>query len=111
MHRKWKSAAIQVPQGLQDRIGRRRRLARSRFDSRVDRVIVHPGDLNGAEGGIDECVRIRARIDGVGIALAMVVDDGCEVAVDRAADRIGANVTRQRIRHRWRSSGACGPGV
>jgi hypothetical protein len=47
-------------------------------------------------------VRILARIDGVGVVAAMVVDSGWEVAVDRAADRIGVNVARQLIRHRQR---------
>ena len=60
--------------------------------------------VNGPEGGIDKSVRILARIEGVGIALAMVVDSGWEVAVDRAADRIGTNVARQISRHRVRST-------
>lgn len=111
MHWELKSAAVDTPGGLKDRIDRRLRLALSRFDSRVDRVIVFLQCLNGPKGGIDKSVRILARIDGVGIALAMVVDSGWEVAVDRAADRIGVNVARQLIRHRQRSSRPCGTGV
>jgi len=106
-----KSAAVHAPQGLKDRIDRRLRIALSRFDSRVDRVVVFLQCLNGPNGGIDKSVRILASIDGVGIVLAMVVDSSWEVAVDRAADRIGVNVARQLIRHRQRSSRSFGAGV
>jgi hypothetical protein len=108
MHWELKSAAVHAPEGLRDRIDRSLTFALSRFDSRVDRVVVFLKSLNGPKGGIDKSVRILARIDGVGIALAMVVDSGWEVAVDRAADRIGVNVARQLIRHRQRSSRPCG---
>lgn len=111
MHWELKSAAVHAPEGLKDRIGRRLRFALSRFDDRVDRVVVFLKDLNGPKGGIDKSVRILAHIDGVGIALAMVVDSGWEVAVDRAADRIGVNVARQLIRHRQRSSRPWNAGV
>ncbi len=103
-----KSAAVQASESLKDRIDRRLRMALSRFDSRVDRVVVFLQSLNGPEGGIDKSVRILAHIDGVGVALAMVVDSGWEVAIDRAADRIGVNVARQLIRHRKQSSYPCG---
>ncbi len=103
-----KSAAVHASERLKDRIDRRLRIALSRFDSRIDRVVVFLQSLNGPEGGIDKSVRILARIDGVGVALAMVVDSGWEVAIDRAADRIGVNVARQLIRHRKRSSFPCG---
>ena len=99
-----KAAAVHAPEGLKDRIDRRLRFALSRCDSRVDRVVVFLKSLNGPKGGIDKSVRILARMEGVGIALAMVVDSEWEVAVDRAADRIGVNVARQLIRHRQRSS-------
>ena len=102
MHWELKSVAVHTPEGLKERIDRRLRFALSRFGSRVDRVVVFLKDLNGPKGGIDKSVRILARIEGVGIALAMVVDSAWEVAVDRAADRIGTNVTRQIIRHRQR---------
>jgi len=106
-----KSTAVHASEGLKDRIDRRLRFALSRFDSRIDRIIVFLKCLNGPQGGIDKSVRILARIDGVGIVLAMVVDSGWEVAVDRAADRIGVNVARQLIRHRQRSSHPSGAGV
>jgi hypothetical protein len=73
--------------------------------------VVFLQSLNGPKGGIDKSVRILARIDGVGVVAAMVVDSGWEVAVDRAADRIGVNVARQLIRHRQRSSRPFGTAV
>jgi hypothetical protein len=106
-----KSAAVPAPEELKDRIDRRLRFALSRFGSRVDRVVVFLKSLNGPDRGIDKSVRILARMEGVGIALAMVVDSEWEVAVDRAADRIGVNVARQLIRHRQRSSRRWGAGV
>lgn len=111
MHWELKAAAVHVPQALHDRIARRLRLALSHIDSRVGRVVVYLRDLNGPDGGIDKSVRILAHLDGAGIALAMVIDSSWEVAVDRATDRIGANVARQLIRHRQRSSRACGAGT
>ena len=104
MHWELKSAAVHASERLKDRIDRRLRLALSRFDSRVDRVVVFLRGVGGPGRGSDRSVRILARSDGVGIARAMVVDSGWEVAVDRAADRIGVNVARQLIRHRRRSS-------
>lgn len=104
MHWELKSAAVHASEGLKDRIDRRLRFALSRFDNRVDRVVVFLKNLNGPKGGIDKSVRILARIDGVGIALAMVVDSVWEIAVDRCTDRIGVNVARQLIRHRQRLS-------
>ena len=111
MHWELKSTAVDVPGGLKDRIDHRLRVALARFDSRIDGVVVFLRDLNGPEGGIDKSVRILVRIDGVGIALAMVIDSGWEIAVDRATDRIGVNVARQLIRHRQRSSRPCGTAV
>jgi hypothetical protein len=101
---KWelKAAAVHASAGLKDRIDRRLRFALCRFEGRVDHVVVFLQSLNGPKGGIDKSVRILARIDGVGVVAAMVVDSGWEVAVDRAADRIGVNVARQLIRHRQR---------
>jgi hypothetical protein len=111
MHWELKAAAVHASQGLKDRIDRRLRFALSRFEGRVDHVVVFLQSLNGPKGGIDKSVRILARIDGVGIVLAMVIDSGWEVAVDRAADRIGVNVAHQLIRHRQRSSRAYGTAV
>ena len=56
-------------------------------------------------------MRVLVRIEGVGIALAMVVVSECEIAVYRASDRIGMNVARQIIRHRQRSSRPWSAGV
>ena len=111
MHWELKSAAVQSPERLEDRIDRRLRFALSRFGDRIDRVVVFLNDLNGPKGGIDKSVRILARINGVGLALAMVVDSEWEVAVDRAADRIGTNVARQMIRHRQHSHHRSSAGV
>jgi len=110
---KWelKAAAVHASEGLKDRIDRRLRFALCRFEGRVDHVVVFLQSLNGPKGGIDKSVRILARIDGVGIVLAMVVDSGWEVAVDRAADRIGVNVARQLIRHRQRGARPFGTAV
>lgn len=110
---KWelKAAAVHASAGLKDRIDRRLRFALCRFEGRIDHVVVSLQSLNGPKGGIDKSVRILARIDGVGIVAAMVVDSGWEVAVDRAADRIGVNVARQLIRHRQRSSRPRGTAV
>ena len=91
MHWELKAAAVHASEGLKDRIDRRLRLALSRFDGRVDHVVVFLKSLNGPKGGIDKSVRILAHIDGVGVVAAMVVDSGWEVAVDRCTDRIGVN--------------------
>lgn len=106
-----KSTDVRVPENLKERIDRRLRFSLSRFGDRVDRIVVFLRDLNGPKGGIDKSVRVLVRIEGVGIALAMVVDSEWEIAVDRAADRIGMNVARQIIRHRQRSSRPWSAGV
>ena len=106
-----KAAAVHASEGLKDRIDRRLRFALSRFDGRVDHVVVFLKSLNGPKGGIDKSVRILAHIDGAGVVAAMVVDSGWEVAVDRCTDRIGVNVARQLIRHRQRASRPCGTSV
>lgn len=106
MHVELKTNAIDQVEDLQYRIDRRLRFALARFGDRIGRVVVFLSDLNGPKGGIDKSVRVLTRIDGIGLVVAMVVDSDWTVAVDRAAHRIGQNVSRALIRQRQRMSGS-----
>ena len=106
MHVDVKTNAVEIERELQHRIDRRLRFALAWFGDRISRVVVYLSDLNGPKGGIDKSVRVLTRIDGVGLVVAMVVDSDWTVAVDRAAHRIGHNVSRSLIRQRQRVSGA-----
>lgn len=97
-----KTDDVNVSEGLKPRIERRIREALARFGTRIGRVVVFLRDLDGPEEGIDKSVRILARVEGVGLVGALVVDSDWRIAVDRAADRIGRNVAREVIRHRRR---------
>lgn len=104
MHVELKTNAVEVIEGLRNRIDRRLRFALGKFGDRIGRVVVFLSDSNGPRGGIDKSVRVLTRIDGVGLVVAMVVDSDWAVAVDRAAHRIGQNVSRALIRQRQRKA-------
>ena len=104
MHVELKTNAVEGIEGLRNRIDRRLRFALGKFGDRIGRVVVFLSDSNGPKGGIDKSVRVLTRIDGVGLVVAMVVDSDWTVAVDRAAHRIGQNVSRALIRQRQRKA-------
>ena len=89
-----KSRGVEVEPSLREHIERRLMFALSRFGSRVSKVSVTLADNNGPKGGIDKSCQIVIRLHGVGEVIAEVVDSEWSIAVDRAMNRIGHNVSR-----------------
>jgi ribosome-associated translation inhibitor RaiA len=90
-----KDKGVARPKDLPDHIERRLRFALSRFDGRIQKVLVFLQDQNGPKGGIDKVCRVLVKTRGCGTVVAAVVDSDWIVAVDRATTRIGQAVTRQ----------------
>jgi len=86
--------------GLRDHVERRLTFALSRFGSQVTRTSVYLTDTNGPKGGVDKSCQIVVRLRGMGDVVADVVDTDWLVTVDRAAARIGHNVSRELERKR-----------
>jgi ribosome-associated translation inhibitor RaiA len=89
-----KDKGVIRPKDLPDHIERRLRFALSKFDSRIQKVIVFLHDQNGPRGGIDKVCRILVKTRGCGAVIAAVVDTDWILAVDRATTRIGHTVGR-----------------
>lgn len=95
-----KDKGLARPKDLPDHIERRLRFALSRFDGRIQKVLVFLHDQNGPRGGIDKVCRVLVKTRGYGAVVAAVVDSDWVVAVDRATTRIGHAVARQMERLR-----------
>jgi ribosome-associated translation inhibitor RaiA len=95
-----KHKGLARPKDLPVHIERRLRFALSRFDGRIQKVLVFLQDQNGPRGGIDKVCRILVKTRGYGAVVVAVVDSDWVVAVDRATTRIGHAVARQMERLR-----------
>jgi ribosomal subunit interface protein len=71
---------------LLEHVERRLRAAVGRFASRLARVAVRVGDVNGPRGGVDKRCRIHLQLPGRALAIE-AVDADLYVAIDRAAER------------------------
>lgn len=91
---------VALDNGLRDHIDRRLSFALSRFGGRVNKASVYLADTNGPKGGIDKSCQIVVRLRGLGEVVAEVADAEWPAAVDRAANRIGHNVSRELDRKR-----------
>lgn len=89
-----KDKGLSRPKDLPDHIERRLRFALSRFDGRIQKVLVFLQDQNGPKGGIDKVCRVLVKTRDCGAVVAAVVDSDWMVAVDRATTRIGHAVAR-----------------
>ena len=102
---------VELDAGISSHIERRLTFALSRFGARTGRIVVFLSDLNGPKGGIDKNCQIVVRLKGLGEVVAEVTDTEWIVAVDRAATRIGHNVSREleRIRDTRRATASPTP--
>lgn len=94
------TSRVELEQGLREHIERRLTFALSRFGSSVIKAAVYLADNNGPKGGIDKSCRIVVRLRGLNEVIAEVIDTDWPVTVDRAASRIGHNVSRALERRR-----------
>lgn len=94
------TSGVKAENGLKEHIERRLTYALARFGSRVSKVAVSLTDNNGPKGGVDKACQIVVRLRGMGDVVAEIVDTDWPVTVDRAANRIGHNVSRELERKR-----------
>lgn len=95
-----KDKGLARPEDLPDHIERRLRFALSRFDGRIQKVLVFLQDQNGPRGGVDKVCRVLVKTLGCGAVVAAAVDSDWVVAVDKATTCIGHAVARHMERLR-----------
>jgi len=85
---------------------RRLLFALSRFDTKIDSVVITVNDLNGPKGGIDKECQIRINMHRGQEIIITDVDEDVQVSIARAADRAGRTVARrlERLRDAVRRS-------
>lgn len=101
------SNGLTMGPAFKDHVERRLAFALARFGDRISTADVYLEDINGPKGGIDKSCQIVVKVRGVGDVVAAVTDSEWPATVDRAAHRIGHNVSRQLERKRdrvWRRS-------
>lgn len=92
-----RSSPFSLTPALQARVQRRLQFALSRFQAGIGRVTVRLRDLNGPRGGLDKQCSIEARL--LRRRKCVVEETGSDlyVAIDRAADRLGRQIARNRV--------------
>lgn len=91
-----------VPDSLREFVRRRVAFALGRFETRISRVTIRLGDLNGPKGGLDKQCSMQAKLATSGLVIAEVVDSQVESAVARAADRLSRGLRTELERRRDR---------
>lgn len=86
---------LQVGPEQQERVGRRLGFALGRFGDHIARVTVYLTDVNGPRGGADKRCKVVAEARGCGPVVVEDADADLDVAIDRAADRVGRAVRRR----------------
>ncbi len=90
---------VRVTPSLLEFIERRLGFALGRFASRVSKVVVRLGDLNGPRGGVDQQCRIEARLVASARKTTQGQGESMEAAICSAVDRI-AGVVRKNLSRR-----------
>lgn len=74
---------------------RRLLFALSRFDSKIDQVVLTLRDLNGPKGGIDKECSVRLKLYRGEDIVVTDRDESVEACVSRAADRAARTLSRR----------------
>ena len=85
---------------LRGHIERRFCFALERFASRIRRVRVSIGDLNGPRGGIDKRCRVTVALARSTMLVIEERDSSIYAAIDRVADKAGMCIGRRIKRHK-----------
>lgn len=79
---------------------RRLLFALSRFDTKIDNVVLTVNDINGPKGGIDKECQIHIKMHRGQEIIITDVDEDVKACIARAADRAGRTVSRRLERQR-----------
>jgi putative sigma-54 modulation protein len=97
---------LSISQASHDYIERRLRFALDRFATRIRRVRVTLGDLNGPRGGIDKCCKLAISLDRSSTIVVESHGSNVYAAIDCIADKaatyIGRRLKRPQGRNPWR---------
>ena len=94
------SKGFEAGSGFRELIERKLRFVLGRFGTRVARVTVHLADMAGQCGDMDKRCRIVARLAPTGQVCVDVTDTELDMALNRAAKRIGPTISRDLRRRR-----------
>jgi len=89
-----------VDAAVREHVERRLGFALSQFGDRIGRVTVHLTDANEPWGGEDKRCRVVVEVLGHARVVVEDTDRDLNVAIDRAADRVGQAVRRKLDRAR-----------
>jgi putative sigma-54 modulation protein len=84
---------LRLTPALLDHVDRRIRFALGRFATRLSRVAVRIGDVNGPRGGVDKRCWIHLELGGKTLTIEEI-DADLYVAIDRASERAGRATER-----------------
>jgi len=86
---------LSVDAAVRERVERRLGFALGQFGEHVGRVSVLLTDGDGPQGGEDKLCRVVVEVLGHGRVVVEDTDRDVQVAIDRAADRVGQAVRRK----------------
>jgi putative sigma-54 modulation protein len=96
--------AIEGSDVLREHVVRRAHFQLSRFNDRVDSVIIRIGDINGPKGGADKRCQVTIRGAALGaVAVETLASDtyaAVDLALERATRTIGRELERARVSRR-----------
>ena len=83
-----------LTEGLRAHVEQRLRFALTRFQDRVERVVVRLSDVNGPKGGVDKQCHLQLSLRGLPDIVVKDTEVDLYVSVDRAAERAGRTLGR-----------------